>query len=135
MKKNISLILILLNVLLLNAQDKLEAITKFYYVSTTQFDGTLRTTKLNSVLASVNNSNNLVIVDEDFNLSESVIYLNNTQREEKKSDGKMIIHYDSPKYGNNQIAYLDDFSLTLVLPNNQKLMYTVYKPTRTTMVD
>lgn len=126
---------IILNLFVVKAQDNLEVIAKFNYLTTTQFDGTKRTSKYVSALVTVNNSNNFIVVDEGIKVSKSAIYLNNTQREEEKINGQMIIHYDSPKFGKNQIAYLDDSSLILILPNNQKLIFSAHKPTNTTMVD
>lgn len=135
MLKRLLYLFIILNLSIVNAQDKLEILLKFNYVTTTQFDGTKRTSKFVCALLSVNNSNNFLIADEEIKKSKSLIYLNNTQREEKKINGKMVIHYDSPKYGINQLAYLDDTSITLILPNKQKLFFSVYKPTNTIMVD
>ena len=135
MKKTFLLFILFGISFLTNAQDNFEVISKFNYITTTQFDGTKRTSKFLSALVSVNNSNNFIVIDEELKESKSLIYLNNTQREENKVNGKMVIHYDSPKYGVNQLAYLDDTSLTLILPNKQKLIFSVYKPTNTTMVD
>jgi hypothetical protein len=47
----------------------------------------------------------------------------------------MVIHYDSPKYGKNQLAYLGENSLTLILPNKQKLIFSIEKPKNTKMVE
>jgi hypothetical protein len=132
--KNILLLLITLNSFILFSQDKLEVLSKYNYVTTTQFDGTKRTSKFLCILASVDNTNNFVVVDQKIKESKSLIYLNNTQREEKKKDGKMVIHYDSPKYGKDQLAYLGENSLTLILPNKQKLIFSESKPSNTTMV-
>ena len=134
MKKHVLSLLLLVSSAMF-AQDKFEVLTKFNYVTTTQSDGTKRTSKYISALVSVNNSNNFIVIDEEIKESKSLIYLNNTQREEEKINGKMVIHYDSPKYGTNQLAYLDDTSLTLILPNKQKLIFSVYKPANTIMVD
>ena len=135
MKKNILLLILIMTSLLSHSQDKYEILSKFNYITTAQYDGTKRTSKFLSVLASVNSSNNFIVVDEEIKSSKSLVYLNNTQREEKKVNGKMVIHYDSPKYGENQIAYLDDNSLTLILPNKQKILFSINKPLNTTMVE
>jgi hypothetical protein len=133
--KNLLLFIITLNSFVFFSQDKLEVLSKYNYVTTTQFDGTKRTSKFLCILASVDNTNNFVIVDQKIKESKSLIYLNNTQREEKTKDGKMVIHYDSPKYGKNQLAYLGENSLTLILPNKQKLIFSIEKPKNTKMVE
>ena len=135
MKKSILLLITVIISFSSYSQDKYEILSKFNYATTTQHDGTKRTSKFLSVLVSVNSTNNLIVVDEEIKSSKSLVYLNNTQREEKIVNGKMVIHYDSPKYGENQIAYLDDNSLTLILPNKQKLIFSINKPLNTTMVE
>lgn len=132
--KNIFILFITLNSFILFSQDKLEVLSKYNYVTTTQFDGTKRTSKFLCILASVDNTNNFIIFDQEIKESKSLIYLNNTQREEKTVDGKMIIHYDSPKYGKDQLAYLGKETLTLILPSKQKLIFSIKKPKNTTMI-
>lgn len=132
--KNILLLFITFYSFLSFSQDKYEILSKYNYVTVTQFDGTKRTSKIINALVSVNNTNNFIVVDERIKESKSLIYLNNTQKEEKKVNGKMVIHYDSPKFGKNQIAYLSETSLTLILPNKQKLIFTLNKPTNTTII-
>jgi hypothetical protein len=132
--KNILLLIITLNSFIFLGQDKLEVLSKYNYVTTTQFDGTKRTSKFLSILASVDNTNNFIIVDQKVKESKSVIYLNNMQKEENTVNGKIVIHYDSPKYGKNQLAYWGKSSMTLILPNKQTLIFSISKPKNTTMV-
>lgn len=133
--KSILFILIAFNSFLSFTQDEIEILQKYNYITTTQFDGTTRTSKFLCVLASVNKTNNFIILDQEIKESKSYIYLNNTQREEKKINGKMVIHYDSPKYGKNQIAYLGEESLTLILPSKEKLILSIKQSENTTIIE